>query len=132
MISLLFGDIFRYLDKEYVFLAQTPEITYAAQILNYSQWQKIQALYDYKMSKGKMSKPAENNILYCYVILHTKELENKAAHFAQTARSFEMFIEKLPFSLNKEDKKAIIEEITNKNNPVPIGLKEEIKSIKAI
>ncbi len=34
MISLLFGDIFRYKDKEYVFLVKTEDIWYVAEILN--------------------------------------------------------------------------------------------------
>ena len=37
---LKFGDTFKYREKDYVYLAKTEEITYAAEILNkeYSEW----------------------------------------------------------------------------------------------
>lgn len=129
MTSLLFGDIFRYNEKEYIFLAKTEEILYAAQILNLEVSGKIERIYQSKVYKGKLTKILEGNILYCYVILQTKEFKNRMAHFATTGRDgFAQLLEKLPIQLRKEDLKAIKEEIISKN-AIPMALKELVKNI---
>ena len=129
MTSLLFGDIFRYNEKEYIFLAKTEEVLYAAQILNPEISGRIDKVYQSKIYNGKLTKVLEGNILYCYVILQTEEFKDRMAHFATTGKDgFSPLLEKLPLQLNKEDLKAIKAEIVEKN-AIPLALKELVKSI---
>lgn len=129
MISLLFGDVFRYNEKEYIFLARTQDITYAAEILNPQSSSRVDGLYQKKLANGTIDK-SEQNILYCYVILQTKEFKDRAAHFAKTGKDgFNSYIDKLTNTLDTKDLQSIIDEISTKN-VIPEELKELIKSIK--
>lgn len=115
-----------------IYLAKTDELTYAAQILNEDVAKRIEGLYNTKISYGKMTAAVEGNILYCYVILHTKELKEKMAHFQQTTKdSTNLICDKLPISLNKEDLKLIKDEIMNRI-AIPMGLKEAVKDINIV
>lgn len=130
MTSLLFGDVFRYNDNDYIYLAKTDDLTYAAQILNEDIAKRIEGLYKTQLSHGKMTPVLEGNILYCYVILQTKELKAKMAHFEQTRKdSTNLIGDKLPISLNKKDLKLIKEEIMSKP-AIPTGLKFAVKDIR--
>lgn len=130
MESLIFGDIFRYNDTEYIYLAQTEDLTYAAKILNETVAQKIEGLYNKKECNGQMNPTAESNILYCYVILKTKEMKDKMAHFQQTKQdSTSLIQEKLPIRLNNDDLRNIKEEIISRS-AIPLGLKEAVKDIR--
>jgi len=130
MISLIFGDIFRYNDEDYIYLAKTDDLTYAAKILNDEFAKKIEGLYNKKESLGQMSSVIESNILYCYVILQTKEVKNKMAHFQQTTKdSTDLICDKLPIALNKADLKRIKEEIMTRI-AIHTGLKDAVKDIE--
>lgn len=129
MESLIFGDIFRYNDTDYIYLAKTDDLTYAAKILNENVAKQIEGLYNKKVSNGQMNPVVENNILYCYVILHTKEMKDKMAHFQQTKQdSTPLLQQKLPITLNKDDLKKIKEEIISRS-AIPMGLKELVKDL---
>ena len=76
-----FGDIFRFNEQEFVFLAQTHEITYAAKVLNLDDTKSVLRLYEIR-NAGNSEKI--NNVLYSFVILNTPEFKNRMAHLNNT------------------------------------------------
>ncbi|HCB35263.1 MAG TPA: hypothetical protein DEP25_01325 [Candidatus Taylorbacteria bacterium] len=127
MTSFTFGDIFQYDDKEYIFLAETEDILYAARILN----KEHTAI----LKKGTTAAIRRNslmldNLTYSFVILQTQELRERAAYFATTGKNrFDnlIFIP-LNIELCEEDLKGIKDEITKKKC-VSIKLKELVRDI---
>jgi hypothetical protein len=123
-----FGDIFRFNEQEFVFLAQTEEITYTAKILNQEHTVQVKNLYDAKIKNNSISK-VKNNVLYSFVILDTEQFKGRMAHFKDTDKngldsSFDTI-----GSLNKKDLSEIKEEILNQYSAVPLKLKELVKDI---
>ena len=126
MESLTFGDIFRYNEKEYIFLAKTEERIYAAQILTPIETEKVDRLFKIREATNKST----NLTIYCYVILQTADFKNRAAHLYDAGnRVFSSLIEKFPSVLTMEDLKNIKMEIMRKNT-ISIELKELVQDIK--
>lgn len=120
--SLLFGDIFLYDNGEYVFLVATTDQIFAAKILDKDLTEEIERSYKNALSKNKEC--ALRLTLYCYVILTTKEVKDRMANFVKTdGYSADKIIRRLPFSLNENDKRDILEEISQSHS-IPLGLKE--------
>jgi hypothetical protein len=123
-----FGDIFRFNEQEFVFLAQTEEITYTAKILTKEHTGQVKNLYDAKVKNNSISK-VKNNVLYSFVILETDKFKGRMAHFKDTDKngldsSFDTI-----GSLNNKDLSEIKEEILNQYSAVPLKLKELVKDI---
>lgn len=124
-LIITFGDIFRYREEEFVYLAQNGEIVYAAKILDKEKADQILRLDKLKTRNEKI----KNNVLYSFVILSTDEFRDRMAHFYNTDKnniepSFDII-----GLLNKKDMKEVKNEILYKNSAVPIKLKEMIKDI---
>ena len=49
---MTFGTVFSYLDKEYVYLAETPDVLYAARILDISETKKVDGQYIKLMARN--------------------------------------------------------------------------------
>lgn len=126
---MTFGTVFSYLDKEYVYLAETPDVLYAARILDILETKKVDAQYIKLMARNAPN--IDRMPVYSYVILETKELKDRAAHFYKTdGNNFtDLFMILLNITLSKEDLKKIKDEIT-KDGCVSIRLKELVKDIK--
>ena len=124
MALLAFGDVFRFQETEYVYLAEIDSVSYAAKILDQSLSRKLVILSELKAKKGIEIKKAK---MYCFVILTTPEFSERAAHIGSSDQNepFDEWIEKIGF-LNEEDlgnlKKEIIE-----SNGVPLLLQELAK-----
>lgn len=126
MESLTFGDVFRYNEREYIFLARTEDRTYAALILTPADTEKVDRLFK---QREQANKPTHLTI-YCYITLQTTELKNRAAHLHDAGnRVFTNFFEKLPIVLDLDDLKNIKMEIIKKNT-ISIELKELIQDIQ--
>lgn len=126
MESLTFGDVFRYNEREYIFLAKTEERIYAAQILTPIDTQRVDRLFKLREANNKPT----NLTIYCYVILQTADFKNRAAHFYNTGNVvFTDLIEKLPVTLEETDLKNIKMEIIRKHT-ISIELKELVQDIK--
>lgn len=125
MESLTFGDVFRYNEREYIFLAKTEERIYAAQILTPVDTERVDRLFKLREASNKPT----NLTIYCYVILQTVDFKNRAAHLHNTGNmSTTNLIEKLPFALDAEDLKNIKAEIMKKNT-ISIELRELVEDI---
>lgn len=126
MDSLTFGDVFRYNEQEYIFLAKTEDRIYAAQILTPVDTEKVDRLFKQREATNR---PTYQTI-YCYVILQTADFKDRAAHLYNTGNiSTTNLIEKLPFALNAADLKNIKAEIMKKNT-ISIELKERVQDIQ--
>jgi hypothetical protein len=123
-----FGDIFRYRETEYVFLAQTEDTVFAAKIIDGYMAGKIQHLSDNREAIGSRQK---RNPLYSFVILSTKDFEGQAAHFANTGGAEHQSVKRFDIinALNKKDLIEIKAEIESENSVVPIRLIELVKQL---
>jgi len=126
---LKFGDTFKYREKDYVYLAKTEEITYAAEILNkeYSEW--LNNVHKKKIANSAIVERILSMPLYCFVMLKTEPFQGRAAHLGKgdTAGSECAFFEPIK-SLEEIDLKQILDEI--RKGPVPKELKQLTKGIE--
>lgn len=123
-----FGDVFRYRETEYVFLAQTDEVVYAAKILDDEMTGKLQVMSD-RLERAPTS-ARRKNPAYSFVILQTDDFKGRAAHFGRTDNSdhqvsrFEVIS-----SLAKEDCTQIKNEILLEDSAVSLGLIEIVRGL---
>jgi hypothetical protein len=124
-----FGTVFQYFSKEYIFLVETPDIIYAARILTVPETKKVDGRYSTLVAKNTPN--IEKMPVYSYVILETKELKERAAHFLKTdGNNFsDLFLQQLSVTLCKEDLIKIKDEIT-KDGCVSLKLKELVQDIE--
>ncbi|MFA6547511.1 MAG: hypothetical protein WCT11_01030 [Candidatus Magasanikbacteria bacterium] len=125
-----FGEVIKYKELEYVYLAATEEIIYLAKILNRADGEAINRLYLKRQNQGALSNvKIADSPLYCFVQLTTNEYRDRLAHFHQPGQDFGRdYIMDSIGRLNDADLKEIKETITT--GPVPIELKELVKNIE--
>lgn len=122
---LTFGDVFRHKEKEYVYLASTADVVYAARILNTDEGRQILGL----MEKLSANRSRITNPLFCFVVLDTEDFKDRLAHFAKTGKDeLGISIEKIG-KLNATDLAKIKEEIKKDNTIMPTLLKELVADI---
>ncbi len=125
--SIKFGDVFRYREKDYVFLAKTAEVLYAAQILDEERTKVIKDLDNLRASKPDAQK-YRSNPLYCYVVLSTEEFKDRMAHFGVPTQDG-IIIDKTGLVLNKEDIRALQRDICDPGAPVANELKQLVNDL---
>lgn len=126
MDSLTFGDVFRYNEKEYIFLAKTEDRIYTAQILTLVDTEKVNKLFNQREASNRPT----ISTLYCFVTLQTADFKDRAAHLQNTGNvAFANLTEKLSVSLDMDDLKNIKMEIIRKNT-ISIELKELVQDIQ--
>lgn len=122
-----FGDVFKYKEKEFVYLAKTDEILYVAEILNKEITSKINARYENIERNGKFAK-YKDHPLYCFVMLTTKELKDRMAHFYKPGHNEgDLNFGGIFCSLNISDLRDIKSAILK--GPVPKELQKLVKNI---
>lgn len=124
MAAIKFGTAFRYREKDFVFLAKTENIVYAAQILDEELTHEVKKMYE---RVEKRRRDAHQELLYCFVELRTEEFAERAAHFANTGKEEFGFLPQPSKSLIYEDLVEIKREVLD--GPVPIELKKLVRSI---
>lgn len=127
-MTFTFGDVFVYNEKEYIYLAETEDILYAARILNLENSRLLNNGYQ---SAVRRNNPVVEGPLYSFVILQTKELKERAASFFNTGNDkFDSYtFIPLKIQLSKKDLEGIKEEITTKRC-VSLRLRELVKDIQ--
>ena len=124
-----FGDIFKYKEKDYVYLAHTQETLYSALILDDQMSEKLRKMVE--VAGFKKSSPAFSELInrpaYCFVELSTSEVKARLAHLGKADLLGGDCTVLLSGQLNKEDMRQIIKEI--KIGPVPLILKDLTKNI---
>lgn len=125
---LKFGDIFRWKEKEYVFLAASSEILYAALILNQSESTNLSRLYEKRISSNRGESLIQT--LYIFVTLSTPEFKDRIAHLHKTQHELLPGIEVVSIALSVKDKLEIKKEILNPKSSLPSELKKQINLIE--
>lgn len=130
-IIATFGNIFNFNEKDYVFLAKTEDVIYAAEIFDNEK--SILC----KKALGKITKNSQQSYklrqqpLYCFIVLRTEEFKERVAHYGQSAQGdVPNFFENPICSLNSTDLTELHKELLNDDSAVPELLKELIKDIK--
>ena len=123
------GDTFRYREKDYVYLVEYNDILYAARILDEKTSCKLNKLYEKKKMDGRTERNLEEKKSFCFVMLSTEELKNRAAHLGYDTEhdiSSLLYDNKI-CSLDEADLRVIIREI--KGGPVSGNLKKAFDKI---
>lgn len=124
--SLTFGDVFEFGDREFIFLALTLDNLYVATIL---PTEKSKDLDRFCSSKVRKNFSRTDSPLYCYIILTTEEVKERAAQFGFPAlENCLTALHKLPVILNKKDLEDLKSGILN-TRATPGALKEIVKGI---
>jgi hypothetical protein len=118
---LSFGDVFSIDGKDYIFFAQTPDITYAARILDKYQTLAVGKSFKTKLAKGINT---EKTILYCFVELKTEDFKDRSVLVANTGMDLFGTLKKQEVMLIQSDIDALKEEILN-----GIGASQELKDL---
>jgi len=122
-----FGDVFRHREKEYVFLAQTVDVVYAALILDEIMTEKFQKISDIQETKLTTRR---KTAAFSFVILRSEAFKGRAAHLAKTDNSEHQATRfDLITSLNKEDCLQIKNEILSEDSPVSLQLISIVKDL---
>ena len=127
IILVKFGDVFRFHEQEFVFLAQTDELTYAAKILDQKFTSQVVSLYERRDARNVQNL---NNVLYSFVILNTLGFKGRMAHFKNTDQVGQPQGFEVINTLNPADLQEIKSEIMSSKSAVPMKLKELIRDIK--
>ena len=128
-LIITFGDVFKYDEKDYVFLAKTEDIVYAAKIFD----KEYSTLYNKvftKISKnGQRSGELTQRYLYCFVELKTEEFKERICYYGKSDENdVSDFLENVIGKLNEEDLKELHKEILA-DDLVSELLKEKVKEI---
>ena len=130
MTSLLikFGDVFKYRDKDYVYLAKTDEVLYVAQILSQEHTKQLNHQSEKISKQPHRAQFMEKQPLYCFVILRTEDFRDRAAFLGRPEMDDDLVFD-VYSQLECEDLKKIKDEIIRKDSPVSPKLKELISDI---
>lgn len=115
------GDVFRFDEKEYVYLLETAAVVYAVRILDPSLSRTLVTRAETEAKKpGVGDRP-----MYAFVVLTTAQLKNRAAFYAPPYDGIGWNIEEI-CTLNDEDKNKLVEEILASPH-VPTELRESLR-----
>lgn len=129
MTAYKFGTVFSYNGNDYIYLAPDGDLIYAAQVLDLPMSKKLCEAYERKVAT-KPNSSVLDGLIYSFVILETKELKARAAHFFNTGR--ERFVPPfttLDITLTNNDLKQLRDEITKERCAI-IRLKKLVEGIK--
>lgn len=118
--ALAFGDVIRYKDVDYIFLAKTEDIIYLASILDREITKQLKRREEALMSQGGPGADRRlGNLMFCYVMLETEEFRGRAAHFGKPGHDNNLnLIDRLAVTLEREDlinlKKTVIQKPPNR------------------
>ena len=123
---LSFGDVFRYKEEDYIYLARTEDVFYTARILSVNDT----ALVLKQSNTTRASRPGVQSPLYCFVILSTEGFNERMAHlFNPDKNEVNIYTDKY-CSINPGDLKALKKEILDPETLVPRQLKDLVKDIE--
>jgi hypothetical protein len=121
-MTIFFGDIFEYAENYYVFLASDEDSIYAAKILDKEITIRLVSERN-KKSKSSINRTQENQ-LFCFVILSTKNFQDQAAHYGKQPQDINL--SRVVAKLNSNDQEALKSEISEDQALSP-RVKELIK-----
>lgn len=127
----IFGDIFRYRERDYVWLGSNGEITHAAKILDTHETEQIRSLDNKRAARPDFVQKTDSNKIFCYVILTTPDLKGCCAHLNTPDQDSEVdcYFEWLEVSFNNIDQKALKMEILREGSSVSGSLKKTVEQL---
>jgi len=127
---LAFADIFRFSEQEFVYLACTESINYAAKILDRGVTRTLDKRLKAAERLGEPHRSrAIESPMYCFIILKTPSFNERAAHFGNAGKDeFSPEVDKIG-TLLPNDSKELMRAILDSKG-VPPKLQELIKLLK--
>lgn len=122
-----FGDVFRYKDREYIYLAGTDKITYAALIFTRQETNRLEGLSNGVSRNPNRKQSFREDPFYCYVVLQTKKFRKRAAHCGKSTNEPMKPDSLINITLDKKDLQSIKKEIME--GAVNSELKKLVKDI---
>lgn len=128
---MTFGDIFQYNEKDYIYLGAKGDHIHAAVVLDEKFTANLLRLHTRRTQQNSpgASVALLSSTAYCFVILKTSEMKDRACHFNNTEYEIKYFnsLNILPVKLTKEDLTNIKTEIMTK--PVTEELREVVRPV---
>lgn len=121
-----FGEVFRYNESYYVYLAQNELFIYTAKILDPKTSLRLKKTDDDKAKIPFTSQKTDGHRAYAYVILTTDQFTSQAAHLGNPAQDADRILnfDWIGTTINETDKKALKEHILRDGSAVEKGLKK--------
>jgi len=129
-----FGDVFRYKEKDYIFLAQTEDTIFAAEILGKEDSRQRQRLIMSVVKNSARTYQLNQNVLLCIVELpNTEEYKDRVAFFGHTDKGeLADFFTEFVCRLADTDLANLHKEIMEDELAVSELLKDKVKDIKIV
>lgn len=124
-----FGDVFRYNEEDFVYLANVNDILYAAKILQADKTRTLRERQQQVDGNPALRERLQSHILYCFVILTTPEYKDRIAHFKGTDQTETLEVSALGVALNSHDLQEMLDTILSPTSPLPQALKKAVKDI---
>ncbi len=128
-----FGSIFKYQEKEFVYLDRSEEIIYVAHIMNKEQSKLLIKCRDKSVKNSNQSYKLGQNTIYCFVELKTEGFLERVAHYGLPPLGddpqYDFSPDDIIGHLCDDDIKELHDEITENDLAVAPELKERIQKI---
>lgn len=125
--SIIFGDVFEFDGKEYIFLGNKNDIYYCALILPTKESKHLHRSLESRLSRADIE--VTRNPSYCYVILTTEDFSERMAHLKNSGKNaFSLTVNPLNKSIDKKDLQEIKKQILE-HQSIPQGLRSIVKDI---
>lgn len=132
-IVVNFGLVFRFREKEYVFLAQDGDTLYAALIIDDRQTSDLLSRSNnLESTNSARSALRRKSPIYAFVTLSTENFIGRAAHLARTdSPEHQSALQYLDIvgHLDREDVILIKNEILSSGSVVPLGLQNIVREL---
>ena len=126
-----FGEVFRYNEAYYVYLAQNELFIYTAKILDPDMTLRLKNADDKKARMPSSALKTDGHRAFAYIILTTDKFTSQAAHLGSPAQDTDKILDFdwIGTAINETDKEALKEEILREGSAVEKGLKKIFQSI---
>jgi len=130
-LIITYGNVFNYNEKDYVFLAKTKDIIYAAEIFDKEKSILYKKVFNRIAKNSQQTYKLRQHHLYCFVELRTEEFKERVAYYGRPAQGdVPNFFENPICTLNNYDLAELHKELLADDIAVPQELKNLIKNIK--
>ncbi len=121
-----FGDIFRYKERYYIYLASNGETIFTARILNKEQSKELIKMRDSLHANAARKQGGYDRPIFLFVQLSSRDFESQVAHLVKTDNNDRC--EDCIGQINEKDSKEILKEIQGDKN-IPKILKDLTREI---
>lgn len=125
-LTPILGDVFRFNEALYVYLAQTESSILTAKILDPKLTLQLVNIDDQKARMPSTATRTAGHKAYAYVILSTEQFIKQAAHLGHPSLPTDKFLDFdwIGVAINEPDKESLKTLILQEGSPVEKGLKK--------